>query len=102
MKNYNEVIQSLIDTNEKLIAGEITPIVARQVANNVQVLINAARLQFEVMKYQKKETLPFFAQPEQMIIDRIKKSCSNCKRENLCKTSRKCTDDSLSMFEPKI
>jgi hypothetical protein len=60
MKNYSEIIQQLIEINDKLIAGEIKLEVAKQVCTNVQVLINAAKLQLEVLKYQKKSTSEFF------------------------------------------
>lgn len=53
MKNFNDVIQQLIDTNEQLIEGKIKLEVAKQIANNVQVIINAAKVYIEVGKMTK-------------------------------------------------
>jgi hypothetical protein len=58
--NFNDIIQTLIDTNEKLISGKIEVDRAKQICQNTQVLINAARLQFDVMKYLKLDSLDFF------------------------------------------
>ena len=64
MKSYKEIIQQLIEVNDKLISGEIDLNTAKQVCSNVQVLVNAAKLQLEVLKYQKKQNSDFFAEIE--------------------------------------
>lgn len=64
MKSYKEIIQQLIEVNDKLISGEIDLNTAKQVCSNVQVLVNAAKLQLEVLKYQKKQNSEFFAEIE--------------------------------------
>ncbi|MFA6570746.1 MAG: hypothetical protein WCT77_05855 [Bacteroidota bacterium] len=60
MKTYPEIIQQLIDVNDKLIDGKIEIEKAKQICQNVQTLINAAKLQLEVLKYQKKSESDFF------------------------------------------
>lgn len=50
MENFEDVIQTLIETNNKLINGKIELKVAQQVSANTQVLINAARLQLDIFK----------------------------------------------------
>lgn len=99
MKNYNDVIQTLIDTNEKLFNDEISIDVAKQIANNVQVLINASRLQFDIMKYQEKKFSEYFPIDNAILLQRINKNCDLCRHSNLCKTSKKCKENSLEFFE---
>jgi hypothetical protein len=53
MQNLEDVIQTLIETNKKLIDGKIELRVAQQVSANTQVLINAARLQLDIFKLTK-------------------------------------------------
>jgi len=50
MANFEDVIQILIDTNKKLIDGQIDIKVAQHVSSSTQVLINAARLQLDIFK----------------------------------------------------
>lgn len=50
MYNFEDVIQTLIETNNKLICGEIDLKVAQQISQSTQVLINAARLQLDMFK----------------------------------------------------
>lgn len=50
MANFEDVIQQLIDTNNKLVSGKIELKVAQQISQNTQVLINAARLQLDIFK----------------------------------------------------
>ena len=50
MAKFEDVIQTLIDTNNKLIKGEIDIKVAQQISSSTQVLINAARLQLDIYK----------------------------------------------------
>jgi hypothetical protein len=51
MKNFNDIIQSLISTNDKLIKGEIDIETAKVVAQNTQVLINAAKVTLDFAKF---------------------------------------------------
>lgn len=62
MANFEDVIQQLITTNNKLIAGEIDLKTAQYVVNSTQVLINAARLQLDIFKTTK-EIYPFIEAP---------------------------------------
>ena len=50
MAKFENVIQTLIDTNNKLINGEIDIKVAQHISASTQVLINAARLQLDIFK----------------------------------------------------
>lgn len=50
MAKIENVIQTLIDTNNKLINGEIDIKVAQHISASTQVLINAARLQLDIFK----------------------------------------------------
>ena len=50
MANFEDVIQQLIDTNNKLIKGEVDIKVAQHIAASTQVLINAARLQLDIFR----------------------------------------------------
>lgn len=50
MAKFEDVIQTLIDTNKKLIDGKIDIKVAQHVSQSTQVLINAARLQLDIFK----------------------------------------------------
>lgn len=60
MKTYSEIIQQLADVNDKLINDKISIEKAKQVAQNTQVLINAARLQLDVCRMQKITDATFF------------------------------------------
>ena len=62
--NYGEIIDQLAEANKKLMNGEISIEVARQVGNNTQVLINGARLQFEVVKHSDQLNGDFFKKQE--------------------------------------
>ena len=62
MANFEDVIQQLIDTNNKLLKGEIDIKVAQCIVNSTQVLINAARLQLDIFK-STKEIYPFIEAP---------------------------------------
>ena len=50
MANFEDVIQQLIDTNNKLLKGEIDVKTAQYIVSSTQVLINAARLQLDIFK----------------------------------------------------
>lgn len=77
MKNYSEIIQQLVDVNDKLINGKIDINVAKQVCINTQTLINAAKLQLEVLKFQQKTESEFFLEP---IGDTLREIESNQKK----------------------
>jgi hypothetical protein len=64
MKTYPEIIQQLIETNDKLIAGTIKLDIAKQICQNTQVLINAAKLQLEVCKFKGTKESEFLSEPE--------------------------------------
>lgn len=49
-KNLDDVIQQLVETNQQLIDKKIDLGIAKQISNSTQVLINGARLQFDLFK----------------------------------------------------
>ena len=51
MKNFNDIIQTLIETNDKLVKGEIDIETAKVIAQNTQVLINAAKVTLDFAKF---------------------------------------------------
>ncbi len=55
MAKFEDVIQTLIETNNKLIKGEIELKLAQQISYSTQILINAARLQLDIYKATQKE-----------------------------------------------
>jgi hypothetical protein len=59
-KTFNDVIQSLIEVNEKLIHGKMDMRVAKQVAINTQVLINSVKAQLDILKFTKRDDSAFF------------------------------------------
>ena len=69
MANFENVIQQLVETNQKLIEGKIDLKVAQHISNSTQVLINAARLQLDLYKATK-EIHPFIEAPT--AIDKLK------------------------------
>lgn len=50
-KNFQDIINTLIETNEKLLNRQIDIATARTVAQNAQVLINAAKVHLEYVKF---------------------------------------------------
>ena len=62
MANFEDVIQQLIDTNNKLLKGEIDVKTAQYIVSSTQVLINAARLQLDIFKTTK-DMHPFIEAP---------------------------------------
>lgn len=70
MKNLNDVIQTLIEVNDRLIANTITIDVAKQVATNTQVLINGARLQLDAAKFDNQKRQ--FIEERKPIFDELK------------------------------
>lgn len=99
MKSFPEIIQTLIDINDKLVAGKIDIATAKQVANNVQVIINASRLQFDVMKYQEKKELPYFETNNKLITNGNIKSCNRCIFVSSCHLVKKCKTPNLEYFD---
>lgn len=69
MANFEDVIQQLIDTNNKLLKGEIDIKTAQYIVSSTQVLINAARLQLDIFKTTK-DMHPFIEAP--ITIDKLK------------------------------
>ena len=55
MKYFNEVVQQLVTANDQLISGEsgMTIIKAKQIAQNTQVIINAAKVMIDYGKITK-------------------------------------------------
>ncbi len=53
MKNFNDVIQSLIKVNDDLAAGIIDIEKAKVIGQNTQILINAAKVAMEYSKQNK-------------------------------------------------
>lgn len=74
MKNFQDVIQLLIETNEKLINKEIDIETAKAVAQNTQVIINAAKISLEFAKFTGvKEDVFLGNEPIEVTLLRIKK-----------------------------
>jgi aminopeptidase N len=70
MKNLNDVIQSLVDVNDKLLSGTITIDVAKQISANTQVIINGARLQLDAAKFDNQKRV--FIEDKKPIFDELK------------------------------
>jgi hypothetical protein len=63
----------VIDTNQKLLDGSIDIRVANQVAINTQTIINAAKVQIEVMKLNKIDSTDFFNDTVKQSFDEVLK-----------------------------
>jgi NACalpha-BTF3-like transcription factor len=63
MKNYNDIIQTLIETNDKLIKGEIDIEKVKVIGQKTQTLINAAKVQLEFARQSKQDAKFFIDQP---------------------------------------
>ena len=65
MKYFTEVIQQLVTANDQLIAGEnnMTIIKAKQIAQNTQVIINAAKVMADFGRFTKTQP-EFLKEPE--------------------------------------
>jgi hypothetical protein len=100
-KTFLQVIQQLIEINDKLVKKEIDINIAKQVAVNTQVIINAAKVQIEYMKNNSIKDNVFFASDNVLMIEKINKSCENCKFDDSCKRDKKCTTDIHEFFEQK-
>ena len=73
MNTFREAIQMVIDTNQKLLDGSIDIRVANQVAINTQTIINAAKVQIEVMKLNKIDSTDFFNDTVKQSFDEVLK-----------------------------
>lgn len=73
MNTFRESIQMVIDTNQKLLDGSIDIRVANQVAINTQTIINAAKVQIEVMKLNKIDSTDFFNDTVKQSFDEVLK-----------------------------
>ena len=73
MANFEDVIQQLIDTNNKLIKGEVDIKVAQHIAASTQVLINAARLQLDIFRIT--QQTQHFIEPKPTLADKKRQSC---------------------------
>lgn len=83
MAKFEDVIQTLIDTNNKLINKEIDLKVAQQISQSTQVLINAARLQLDIFKATKQSQI--FIEPPTTIdtLKRIAKEAADLNVEEI-------------------
>lgn len=70
-KTFEEAIQQLIDVNDMVINDKISPEKARAIAQNMQVVINAAKLQIDYMKLTKKNNVEFFKMEDAMTLPPI-------------------------------
>ena len=80
MNTFREAIQMVIDTNQKLLDGEIDIKIASQIAINTQTIINAAKVQIEVMKLAKIDKSDFFS--EKIKLESIDKTLKEIEENN--------------------
>lgn len=73
-KTFEEAIQQLIDVNELVLKDEISVEKARTIAQNMQVVINAAKLQLDYMRITKRKNADFFLMSDIAAPEEIKKS----------------------------
>ena len=78
-KTFEEAIQQLIDVNDLVLQDKISVEKARTIAQNMQVVINAAKLQIDYMKITKKKDSDFFLMSDVSSPQEIKKSLSEIK-----------------------
>ena len=64
MKNFNDILQTLITVNEQLIDNKIDIEKAKVIGQNTQILINAAKVQLEYAR-QTKQTPAFLNELKQ-------------------------------------
>lgn len=128
VKNYQDVIQLLIKTTDDLANDKISVEKARQVATNTQVLINAAKLHFDVCKHAKTVDLNFFStspskqleSPKKVPVHKddienfneknkdkkekedVKRVCRTCDNELECRLNRICKPNSFEKWQPFI
>lgn len=60
MKNLNDVINNLIEVNDKLSNGNISIEKAKQISQNTQVIINAAKVILDYAKFSGEKKQDFF------------------------------------------
>ena len=80
MKNFNEILQTLISVNDKLINGEIDIEKAKVIGQNTQILINAAKVQLEYCKQTKE--IPLFLTSKKPIFDELKEIANEAVKLN--------------------
>jgi hypothetical protein len=78
-KTFEEAIQQLIDVNDMVLKDEISVEKARTIAQNMQVVINAAKLQLDYMKITKRKNSDFFLMSDVATPEEIKKSIAEIK-----------------------
>ena len=79
MSNFSDIIETLISTNNKLITGEISIEIAKQVATNTQVLINAAKISLEYSKFKgEKENIFLESEPIEITLLKIEQKNKEC------------------------
>jgi hypothetical protein len=66
MNTFREAIQMVITTNQRLLDNTIDIKAANQIAINTQTIINAAKVQIEIMKLTKSDTCDFFSEVKQL------------------------------------
>ena len=81
MKNFNDILQTLITVNDLLINDKIDIEKAKVIGQNTQILINAAKVQLEYAK-QTKQT-PIFLNEKKPIIDELKEIAKNAADMNI-------------------
>lgn len=114
-RTFKEIINLLIQANDDLIADKISIDKARAICQNTQVLINAAKLQFEVNKFQNDNTNSFFADSlkENKLLKEVQPldkngetepSCDICLSKKFCKDNGdKCAPlDNYKYFKLKV
>jgi len=69
MQTFFDVMDTLVDTNKKLINKEISLETAKQVAINTQVFLNGAKVMLEAMKLAGIKSSSFFFTEDMMEID---------------------------------
>ena len=99
MKNYNDIIQTLIDVNDKLIKGEIDIEKAKVIGQNTQTLINAAKVQLEYARQSKNEA-KFFIEATSNPFDELKKIAQKAVELNNSENFDEVTDKRPFDFTP--
>jgi len=115
MKSYKDVIQLLIEANDKLYEGKMPIEMAKQICQNTQTIINAAKLHLDVCKYHKKIDNDFFGDnnplslPVLQDMSKLKhrdispkdggKSCDMCAHYSSCLQDPRCAIDHYENFK---
>ncbi len=91
-KTLEDVIQQLVEVNDKLINNQITLPIAKQVSINTQTLINGAKLQLDIYKQTKQIThfIDLSKTIEPKVLDLTEKTLIECKEiaENALKLNK--------------